>query len=543
MKKAEKTLVLHGGKQLDISRAGELLRQGAVVAIPTETVYGLAANALDEQAVKRIFDAKGRPQDNPLIVHISRMEQLSGLAEDIPPAAQQMAKAFWPGPLTMVLKKKAAVPHRTSAGLDTVGIRMPAHPVARAIIDAAGVPLAAPSANRSGKPSPTNARDVLDDMAGKVAAVVDGGPCAVGVESTVVDMTGGLPRILRPGAITEEMIAAVLGGACTDPSVSKGLSPGESPRAPGMKYRHYAPKAPVLLFEGAPDETFPALLEEAGQSWDGVLCFEEYLPVMREKRSRLVYSLGFSWDHAAHARRLFALLRRFDHTHARRILAQCPRSAGANAGAVNRLRKAAGFSARDCTGGRTVVGITGRTGSGKSVLSALLREKGALVLDADAIYRELLATDKAMLAALDARFPGVIREDGLDRPALSAIVFSDQAARADLNRITHTRVKAAMEARIAASPGGLVVLDVPLLFESGIDRLCHITAAVLVDREVSLARIRSRDGISQSQALARLNAQPDDGFYAAHCDVLLQNRGAKAEFEAQALAFYEKYCR
>ena len=208
----------------DIGEAGRLLAAGQVVAIPTETVYGLAANALDEDAVSRIFEAKGRPQDNPLIVHISALEQLEDLAVDIPEGVYRMAEHFWPGPLTMIVKKAAVIPDRTSGGLDTVGIRMPAHPVARAIIDAAGVPLAAPSANTSGRPSPTTARDVLDDMNGKIPAIVDGGACAVGVESTVVDMTGPAPQVLRPGAITEEMIAEAMGTACTDRATLEGLS-------------------------------------------------------------------------------------------------------------------------------------------------------------------------------------------------------------------------------------------------------------------------------------------------------------------------------
>ena len=265
----------------DIAQAGRLLAGGEVVGIPTETVYGLAANALDEAAVAKIFAAKGRPQDNPLIIHISALEQLEDLAEEISPAVWQMAEQFWPGPLTMVVKKKDIVPDRTSAGLDTVGIRMPSHPVARAIIDAAGVPLAAPSANTSGKPSPTTARDVLDDMNGKIPAIVDGGACTVGVESTVVDMTGEFPQILRPGAITEEMIRVAMGAVSTDRATLEGLSDDAKVRSPGMKYRHYAPKAPVILLEGAPEDTYLALLEQMQQPWTGVICFEEYLPAIK----------------------------------------------------------------------------------------------------------------------------------------------------------------------------------------------------------------------------------------------------------------------
>ena len=537
-----KTELLHRSKS-DIAKAGALLREGAVVAIPTETVYGLAANALDEAAVAKIFAAKGRPQDNPLIIHISALEQLEDLAEEISPAVWQMAEHFWPGPLTMVVKKKDIVPDRTSAGLDTVGIRMPSHPVARAIIDAAGVPLAAPSANTSGKPSPTTARDVLDDMNGKIPAIVDGGACTVGVESTVVDMTGEFPQILRPGAITEEMIREAMGAVSTDRATLEGLSDDAKVRSPGMKYRHYAPKAPVILLEGAPEDTYLALLEQMQQPWTGVICFEEYLPAIKEVKSRLVYSLGYSWDHAEHARRLFALLRKFDRTQAKRIVVQCPRTMGANAGTVNRLRKAAGFQCIDCKKGRRIIGVTGRSGCGKSLLSARLEQLGAQVLDADKIYAELLQTENPMTGMLNHRFPGVWKDGVLDRKKLADIVFSDEQARLDLNFITHSQVKAEMHYRTVHSDSKLIVLDVPLLFESGIDRLCDVTLAVLADREGSLLRIMKRDGIDRPRAEARLNSQPDDAFYRARADLLLHNRGSLAEFEANIDAFTEKYCK
>ena len=527
----------------DIAQAGRLLAGGEVVGIPTETVYGLAANALDEAAVAKIFAAKGRPQDNPLIIHISALEQLEDLAEEISPAVWQMAEQFWPGPLTMVVKKKDIVPDRTSAGLDTVGIRMPSHPVARAIIDAAGVPLAAPSANTSGKPSPTTARDVLDDMNGKIPAIVDGGACTVGVESTVVDMTGEFPQILRPGAITEEMIREAMGAVSTDRATLEGLSDDAKVRSPGMKYRHYAPKAPVILLEGAPEDTYLALLEQMQQPWTGVICFEEYLPAIKESKSRLVYSLGYSWDHAEHARRLFALLRKFDRTQAKRIVVQCPRTMGANAGTVNRLRKAAGFQCIDCKKGRRIIGVTGRSGCGKSLLSARLEQLGAQVLDADKIYAELLQTENPMTGMLNHRFPGVWKDGVLDRKKLADIVFSDEQARLDLNFITHSQVKAEMHYRTVHSDSKLIVLDVPLLFESGIDRLCDVTLAVLADREGSLLRIMKRDGIDRPRAEARLNSQPDDAFYRARADLLLHNRGSLAEFEANIDAFTEKYCK
>lgn len=541
--KTAQTRLLHANRKEDIAEAGRLLRAGEIVAIPTETVYGLAANALDGDAVRKIFEAKGRPQDNPLIVHISALSQLEALVEEIPPLVYAMAEHFWPGPLTMVMKKSALIPDQTSAGLDTVGIRMPSHPAARAIIEAAGVPLAAPSANTSGKPSPTSARDTLDDMDGKIPAIVDGGACSVGVESTVVDMTRPTPQILRPGAITEEMIAAAIGAAGTDQAVYRGLTEGERPKAPGMKYRHYAPKAPVILFEGAPEDTAQAILDTPHESRDAILCFSEYLPQMKQKQARLVYSLGESWDHASHSRRLFALLRHFDHTGARRILAQCPRVYGANAGTVNRIRKSAGFRSVDCRNGRLIIGVTGRTGSGKSVFSRLFAEKGATVLDADAIYRELTRSDAEMRSAIEARFPGTVTEEGLDRRALADKVFSDQAALSELNRITHHFVRAHIIGQIADAKTRLIVLDVPILFGSGLDRLCDLTLAICTDPETSIRRILSRDGLTRPQAEARLLAQPDDAFYAAHADVLLDNRGTEADFQAAALAFYEKYCK
>ena len=537
-----KTELLHR-TAAGVQRAGELLQQGQVVGIPTETVYGLAANALDADAVLRIFEAKGRPQDNPLIIHISALEQLEALAEDLTPAVWQMAEHFWPGPLTMVVRKKSVIPDRTSAGLDTVGIRMPSHPVARAIIDAAGVPLAAPSANTSGKPSPTTARDVLDDMNGKIPAIVDGGACSVGVESTVVDMTGEYPQILRPGAITEEMIAEAMGQATTDRATLEGLSDDAKVRSPGMKYRHYAPQAPVVLFEGAPNDTFATILEQMDAPWTGVICFEEYLSAIKERKSRLVYSLGYSWDHAEHARRLFALLRKFDRTRAKRIVVQCPRTVGANAGTVNRLRKAAGFQSVDCSKGRRIIGITGRSGSGKSLLSQQLTALGAEVLDADKVYAELLKQDCPMTAMLNHHFPGVWKDGVLDRQKLGGIVFSDPEALKTLNLITHSQVKAYMQYAVENSDSKLIVLDVPLLFESGIDQLCDVTLAVLADRESSLLRIMKRDGIDRDRAEARLNSQPDDDFYRTRADLLLHNTGTLAQLEEKIDAFVKKYCK
>ena len=243
------TLELTNSKQ-DIQTAGKLLKDGELVAIPTETVYGLAADALNGEAVANIFKAKGRPMDNPLIVHIADLSQVDDLVAFVPPVLEDLAKAFWPGPLTVIMEKSDLIPDEVSAGLDTVAIRMPSHPDARAIIKAAGTPLAAPSANTSGMPSPTTAAHVMHDMDGKIAAVVDGGACEVGVESTVLTLCTRVPRILRPGRVTPEDLFDVLGEVDVDDAVLGQLAEGAVAASPGMKYKHYSPNAEVYIVDG-----------------------------------------------------------------------------------------------------------------------------------------------------------------------------------------------------------------------------------------------------------------------------------------------------
>ena len=229
------TLLLDAKQEGSIREAARILREGGLVGMPTETVYGLAANALDSSAVSKIFQAKGRPPDNPLIVHISEFSQIKRLVKKVPESAVRLAKAYWPGPMTMVLEKSALIPDEVSAGLPTVAIRFPSHPVARALISEAGLPVAAPSANLSGRPSTTTAAHVMHDMNGKIEAVLDGGPCGVGVESTIVTLASDPPRLLRPGGITLEQLRAVLGGVDVDPAVMNPLPAGVRPLSPGMK--------------------------------------------------------------------------------------------------------------------------------------------------------------------------------------------------------------------------------------------------------------------------------------------------------------------
>lgn len=323
----------------DTSKAAELLKAGALVAFPTETVYGLGANGLDPDAVAAIFTAKGRPQDNPLILHIPGADHLERYCRDIPEAAYALARRFWPGPLTMILKRQSLVPDVVTAGLDTVGMRCPGHPVALEILELCQLPIAAPSANTSGRPSPTTAQAVWEDMAGKIAAVVDGGPCRVGVESTIVDLTVSPPRLLRPGGVTLEELRSVLGQVAVDEAVVRLMSTNEKPRAPGMKYRHYAPKAPVTVVRGEPEKTAHYIKEHL-QAQCGVICFEDYVNLFSGFPCR---SLGPASDQGEQARRLFEALRWFDSQSVTAIYAQSPQSDGLGLAVTNRLNKAAGF--------------------------------------------------------------------------------------------------------------------------------------------------------------------------------------------------------
>ena len=323
----------------DVAAAAAIVRGGGLVGIPTETVYGLGANGLDGAAVGRIFQAKGRPQDNPLILHIPEAEWLRRYCKNIPPAAWRLAERFWPGPLTMILQRKVNVPNAVTCGLDTVGVRCPDHPVTLAIIRAAGVPVAAPSGNLSGRPSPTCARHMEEDMDGKIDAIVDGGPCGVGVESTIVDLTAPVPRLLRPGGLPLEDLRAVLGEVAVDRAVLSPLDPGEKPRAPGMKYRHYAPRAPVTVVSGEGRRTARYIRRNLGDH-TGVICFEEYRDQFPGCQVR---SIGSAQDRGEQARRVFDALRSFDGTDVTAIFAQCPGDGGLGLAVANRLKKAAGF--------------------------------------------------------------------------------------------------------------------------------------------------------------------------------------------------------
>lgn len=319
--------------------AAKIIREGGLVGIPTETVYGLGADGLNEAAVAKIFEVKGRPQDNPLILHVTGAEQIELFCQDIPQAAYRLAEAFWPGPLTMVLPARDIVPRRTTAGLSTVAVRCPDSEVTREIIRLAGVPIAAPSANTSGKPSTTTAQHVLHDHDGKIEAIVDGGPCRVGVESTIVDLTEDRPRLLRPGGITPEQLIAVLGDLVIDKAVTAQIDKDAVVKAPGMKYRHYAPECQVVIVSGSREKA-AAYIHAHFESGDRVLCFEEELPLYNECNP-LAY--GREADVNSLSAGLFSALRVLDDPAVKMVFARCPVGGGVAYAVQNRLKKAAAF--------------------------------------------------------------------------------------------------------------------------------------------------------------------------------------------------------
>ncbi len=325
-------------------RAGEIIRSGGLVAFPTETVYGLGANAMDSEASARIYSAKGRPSDNPLIVHIADINDLSVVARDIPEGAYKLAQKFWPGPLTMIFNKKPEVPNGTTGGLDTVAVRMPASEAALDVIRCGGGFIAAPSANISGRPSPTRAEHVIEDMDGVIEMIIDGGPVRIGLESTIVDMTEDTPTILRPGYITEEDIRSVTGSAAIDPGILSKPSEKVRPKAPGMRYRHYAPRADMVIVEGPADNVVSyvnervAELEKKGRNC-GIISSEENKNLYK---CDIIKNAGKGSDEAA--RNLFGILREFDAADVDMIFAESFDKGDRGTAVMNRLLKAAGYN-------------------------------------------------------------------------------------------------------------------------------------------------------------------------------------------------------
>lgn len=321
-----------------IELVGKLLKSGELVGIPTETVYGLAANAFDGKAVEKIFKAKGRPMDNPLIVHISDLSQINDLVTEFSPKAQALADAFWSGPLTIIMPCSDKVPTQVTAGLNTVAVRFPSHKTAQQIISSAGVPLAAPSANLSGSPSPTSAKYVYNDLKGKIPVIIDGGECQVGLESTVITLATEIPTLLRPGGITVEQLEAVIGKINIDKGVTQMLSKDTVVASPGMKYKHYAPMAKVIILKGSTNQ-YANYVNNHSNGCTGALCYSGDESLLKVP----CVSLGNEQDYNAQAHNLFTALRKLDEMGLKTVYARCPSTEGVGLAVYNRLIRSAGF--------------------------------------------------------------------------------------------------------------------------------------------------------------------------------------------------------
>lgn len=521
-----------------VREVGSILRNGGIAGIPTETVYGLAANAFDGQAVAKIFKAKGRPQDNPLIVHICDISQLEGVVSEIPDGALKLAEKFWPGPLSIIMPKGENIPDEVSCGLDTVAVRMPSHPAARDIIKAAGVPLAAPSANLSGSPSPTTAKHVIDDMWGRADAILDGGSCDVGVESTVVTLVGEKPRLLRPGGISLEQLEGVLGEVEVDSAVLSELQENAKAASPGMKYKHYSPKARVIIVKGS-FENYRRFV--SGKKNCAALCFDGE----GEKLSIPFIEIGREHDSSAQAHLLFEALRTLDDMGVETAYARCPDTDGVGLAVINRLLRAAAFTVIDVDGAM-IIGLTGATGSGKSTVAKRLCEKyGIAHIDCDAIAREITSANSPVLAQLASAFgEDIILDDGsLDRAALASRAFASKEATKRINSITHPIITSMALAKVNAftqEGKPAVLLDAAAIFESKIDKLCAFTAVVSAPAEIRLDRIMYRDSITRENAVHRMGAQLSDEEYAKKADVVLYNY-APYDTDAEIEKIIEKY--
>ena len=527
------TLYLPAQHPQTAQTAAQIIRAGGLVALPTETVYGLGANGLDPDAVKKIFEAKGRPQDNPLILHICGAEQMDDLCHHIPPAAYALAEAFWPGPLTMVLPAKDTVPLSTRAGLPSVAVRCPDCEITRDIIRLSCVPIAAPSANISGKPSTTTAEHVRHDHDGRIDCIVDGGPYRVGVESTIIDLTEDTPRLLRPGGIGPEQLRAVVGDIIIDKAVTASVDKDAVVKAPGMKYRHYAPDCKVLIVEG----DLPAAVSYVKQHWvpgNRVLCFEEELDAFGAFNP-LAY--GKEKDPDTLMAGLFAALRELDDPAIGTVFARCPRGSGKALAVQNRLAKAAGFHYINPRKKNYIIGITGGTGCGKTTALNAIRDLGGTVIDCDEVYHRLLKDDPAMLSRIAQRFPGTVTDGVLDRKKLGRIVFADADALLDLNRITHSAVKEEVLRMLPPVPT-LVAIDAIGLFEGGLAELCDTTVAVTAPEADRIARLMAREGISEEYAASRIAAQKSNDYFAKLCEHTLDNSGNLDAFATKCLAFF-----
>jgi len=525
----ERLKVLDLEKDSDnLNRACEILKNGGLVGIPTETVYGLAASCFDEEAVANIFKAKGRPQDNPLIVHISDMEMLEDVVSEVSEKALELAGKFWPGPLTIIMPRGEKIPKEVSAGLETVAVRMPSHPVARELIGRSRLPLAAPSANLSGSPSPITAEHVLSDLDGRIDAVIISDKSEVGVESTVVSLCCQPPKLLRPGGITVEQLREVLPDIAVDKAVLAEPEKGATVASPGMKYKHYAPKARVVLVD-AGFEKFKSFVNKNAEEGVFALKFEG-----EEGFKVPTVLFGRRDDAASQAALLFDVLRTLDERGCKLCFARVPDLEGVGLAVYNRLIRAAAFRVIKLP---KIIGLTGPTGSGKTEFSKIAESFGYTAIDCDRSARLVTEKGSKTLEILADCFGGdIILPDGsLDRKLLAKRAFSSEENTEKLNKIMLPAVVEVVEDQIAeCSETGVekILLDAPTLFESGLDSRCDSVVAVLAPKDLRRKRIIERDNLTEEQADIRLSAGKSEEFYKQKTSHIIVNSEDIERFRA-----------
>lgn len=481
--------------------AAEIIQRGEIVALPTETVYGLAGDALNKAAIERIFAAKGRPADNPLIVHIADFADMYRFWAYVPALAAKLAERFWPGPLTMILPRKPGVPDYPCGGLATIALRMPKNAFVLELIRLSGGPLAMPSANVSGYPSPTTADHVNRDLNGKIPLIIDGGRCPVGFESTVVTLgeRNTKIRVLRPGNVSVEELAA-FAPCVVDSSVTKPLSKGEKALSPGVLYKHYSPKARVILVNGS---------ETAVRNYT-----ESNFP-----EAALILNPGGD---------IYDVLRGADDDGAATVIARTP-VLGRNGLAIyNRLLRAAGFDEIflecDKYQKKRVFGLTGMSGSGKSAASRIFAEEGFIVIDCDVIAKLVVSPNTKCSRELQQKFPDFFVCGMLDRRKTAAAIYSDAALKRDYEAVIYPYISFLVIEKILSVPALTpIILDAPTLFESGVNDLCGGVISIVTTKVMAISRIMSRDNLQKEAAVLRLDAQHSREFFAEHADFFVQN--------------------
>ena len=517
-----------------LQKYADIIKSGKLVAFPTETVYGLGANALDAEAVKKIFAVKNRPANNPLIVHISDASMLSDIISDAPDFVMPLLKSFWPGALTVIFKKADVIPDVVTAGGDTVAVRCPSHPIANALIKLSGVPIVAPSANLSTKPSPTEFEHVRFDLFGKVSGIIDGGSCDIGIESTVVmPNADGSLTVLRPGAITPKMLEQKGYKVSVDKNVLEPVKNNAKVASPGMLYRHYAPKAPMELVRGNNAKNY---IKSKLKNYKNpaVLCFDDESGDF----DALCIEYGTPSQPLTLSRNLFSALREFDKTDTDYIFARVVEPEGVGLGIYNRMLRAASFNVTFANK-KTVLGVTGYSGSGKTTVCEYLSDRGFCHINTDKLVHERVYVNSEVLQNLTSLFgKDVVKDNTVDRKALGAIVFGDKTAYNSLVKMLTPFIVNAVKTEIENCDSELVAVDAPQLFQYELESVCDKTLAVISDN--ALKNIIERDGIDKNTAKARLNSQKNNQFFIDNCDFVINNSGTKAELFDAANKFLKR---